>query len=89
MQQKQHKQKTFFVKVLKCERKGSWYEECIGDVFEVRDNLFPPDYTLIIHKKGIYPMISFNDAETVTPTKWQLLLNFLRKKKQSIKNKFN
>jgi len=59
-----------YVKIKSCKTPTHWYNNKIGKVYAVSDNIFPPDFLVIGResKRGKYPMINEDEAEVVPRT---------------------
>lgn len=73
---------TFLVEITNCSSSTAWYNDKIGTVHRVTNEFFFPKYTVISkkeNKRGLYPMIDFEDAKIVPETNIAKLIKFIKK----------
>lgn len=73
--------KNQWVIIKSCQKSSWWYNDKIGEILRVNQNLFPPNYNLAYNKKnGPYPLIHHEDVEVITPTLIQKFKTYIKER---------
>jgi hypothetical protein len=72
--------KKMYVVITKCDLKTAWYNDKVGTIQKVSNELFPPNYVVINrkqNKKGLYLIINKEDTCFIIPSLFEELLVWL------------